>query len=430
MDIVVKNLPRSMVEISITLAWDEWSKHLSEAVGHISKEVRVEGFRKGKAPRRIIERKVGTGMVLAEAAEHAIQHSYPMVVKEKNLDVIGHPDVKLGAVKEGEALTYTVVTAVMPAIVIAPWRDAVKNENAKRVEKMEAVTDVEIDAELDRLAKMRSASITVDRAAENGDTLIIDFDVLVDGVPIEGGSAKDHAIVLGSGSFIPGFEEALIGMKAGDDKTFELPFPKEYHARHLAGRPATFSVGVKAVKIEQKPELTDAFAVTVGNFKTLAELRENIKEGIAEEKRMKAKESRRSALLDALVAKTDIEFPDVLLNDEIHRMLEEFRSQVSMMGLDFAEYLKHSKKTEEDLSKDWEPQARKRLSASLILEKIAKDEGIEVGSEEVEAEMNRALQYYRSTKDAEQKVDMEQLYRSAQGRLRNEAVFEMLENVK
>lgn len=263
----------------------------------------------------------------------------------------------------------------------------------------------------------------------NGDLLEIDFDVLVDGVPIEGGSAKNHPIVLGSGTFIPGFEEHLAGMKAGEDTKFELEFPKEYHAKHLAGQTATFLVEVKAVKEQKTPELNDSFAVTVGNFKTLAELRENIEKGIAEEKKAKAKEAHRSALLDALVAKTTIEFPDVLLQDEIHRMLQEFRSQVAMMGLDFAEYLKHAKKTEEELAKDWEPQAVKRLSASLILEQIAKDDGIEADSKAVEEEMNRALQYYRSAADAGKKVDMEQLYRSAQGRLRNEAVFAMLESI-
>jgi trigger factor len=208
-----------------------------------------------------------------------------------------------------------------------------------------------------------------------------------------------------------------------------LPFPKEYHAKHLAGKMATFSVGVKAVKEQKKPELNDSFAVTVGNFKTLAELRTNIEQGLSEEKKMKEKESHRSEILDALVAQTDIEFPDVLLQDEISRMLAEFRSQVASMGLDFADYLSHAKKTEEDLSKDWDPQARKRLSASMILEKIAHDEGVEVENEAVEAEMNRALQYYRTPGDAEKKVDMEALYRSAQGRLRNEAVFVMLEGI-
>ena len=183
------------------------------------------------------------------------------------------------------------------------------------------------------------------------------------------------------------------------------------------------------MKEEKAPELSDAFAVTVGNFKTIAELRENIEKGLGEEKKMKANEAHRSAILDALVAKTTIEFPEVLLRDEIHRMLQEFRSQVAMMGLDFAEYLKHSKKTEEELAKDWEPQAVKRLSASLILEKIAKDDGIEAESKAVEEEMNRALQYYRSAEDAGKKIDMEQLYRSAQGRLRSEAVFEMLEAI-
>ncbi len=418
-----------MVEMTITLPWEEWSKNLSEAVGHLSKEVRVEGFRKGKAPRRIIEQKVGAGMVLAEAAEHAVKHSYPNAVKEEKLDVIGHPDVKLGTVKEGEPLTYTVMTAVVPTVTMSDWRDDLKKVNAKRAAGVETVSAEEVDNELDRLAKMRAAFIVVDRAAKNGDTVEIDFDVLVDGVPIEGGSAKNHPLVLGSGAFIPGFEEALIGMKAGEDKTLTLPFPKEYHAKHLAGRDATFSVGVKKVSMEEKPELTDAFAVTVGNFKNMAELRKNIEEGIAEEKKMKAKETHRSNLLDALVAKTDIEFPDVLIHDELGRMLREFQSQVMMMGLDFAEYLKHAKKTEEELMKDWEPQAKKRLSASLVLEQIARDEHIEVKSEEVEAEMNRALQYYRSTKDAEKKVDMGELYRSAQGRLRNEAVFEMLEGI-
>ena len=429
MDVSVKKLPKSMVEMTITLSWEEWSKNLTEAVGHLSKEVRVEGFRKGKAPRRIIEQKVGSGMVFAEAAEHAIQHSYPLAVKEKGLDVIGHPDVKLGAVKENESLTYTVVTALVPAVTIGDWRDDLKKVNAKSDKEAVAVSKEEVDAELDRLAEMRAVGLTVEREAKNGDTLEIDFDVLVDGVPIEGGSAKNHPIVLGSGTFIPGFEERLVGMKAGEDTKFDLPFPKEYHAKHLAGKDATFSVEVKAVKVQQKPELNDAFAATVGSFKTLAELRLNIEKGLTEEKKMKAKEAHRSALLDALVAKTTIEFPEVLLQDEIHRMLHEFRSQVAMMGLDFAEYLKHSKKTEEELAKDWEPQAMKRLSASLVLEKIAMDEGIEADNEAVEAEMNRALQYYRSTQDAEKKVDMEQLYRSAQGRLRNEAVFEMLEKI-
>ncbi len=421
-----------MVEMTITLSWEEWSKNLSEAVGHLSKEVRVEGFRKGKAPRRIIEQKVGAGMVLAEAAEHAIQHSYPLAVKEKKLDVIGHPDVKLGAVKENESLTYTVVTAIVPEVTLSDWRDDLKKVNAqleKSTKDGVAVSEAEVDAELDRLAEMRSVGVMVDRAAANGDLLEIDFDVLVDGVPIEGGSAKNHPIVLGSGTFIPGFEEHLASMKAGEDTKFELEFPKEYHAKHLAGQMATFSVEVKAVKEQKKPELNDAFAATVGSFTTLLALRESVQKGLLEEKKAKTKESHRSALIDALVAKTMIEFPEVLLSDEIHRMLQEFRSQVAMMGLDFTEYLKHSKKTEEELAKDWEPQAKKRLSASLVLEKIAMDEGIEASSEAVEEEMNRALQYYRSTKDAEKKVDMEQLYRSAQGRLRNEAVFALLESL-
>jgi trigger factor len=429
MDIIVKNLPKSMVEMNITLSWEEWSKHVTEAVGHLSKEVRVEGFRKGKIPRRIIEQKVGTGMMLAEAAEHAIRHSYPLAVKERKLDVVGHPDVNLGAVKEGEALTYTVVTAVIPIVTIADWRPSVKKANAKFGKEPVSVSKEEVDAELDRLAKMRSVGMTVDRASVTGDTVEIDFDVLVDGVPIEGGSAKNHPLVLGSGTFIPGFEEQLTGVKAGEEKTFELPFPKEYHAKHLAGKMATFSVGVRSVKEQKKPELNDSFAVTVGNFKTLAELRTNIEQGLLEEKKMKEKESHRSEILDALVARTDIEFPDVLLQDEISRMLAEFRSQVASMGLDFADYLSHAKKTEEDLSKDWDPQARKRLSASMILEKIAHDEGVEVENEAVEAEMNRALQYYRTPGDAEKKVDMEALYRSAQGRLRNEAVFVMLEGI-
>ncbi|MFZ2299775.1 MAG: trigger factor [Candidatus Moraniibacteriota bacterium] len=430
MDITVKKLPQSKAEITVTLPWEEWKGALDHAARHLAQNAKVSGFRPGKAPRAVIEKRFGRQALLIEAAEHAVSHSYPKALAEQKIDAIGQPEVKLGKLAEHESLEYSVVTAVMPAVTLAAWKGDVKKANAEFAKKKDTIDDADIAAELQRLAEMRAKLVTVNREARTNDNVLVDFSVLQNGVLIENGESKKHPLVLGKGVFIPGFEEQLVGMKEGEGKTFELAFPSEYHAQHLAGKKATFQVKMGVVQEREIPAIDDAFAKSLGKFESLAKLTENMREGMLEEKKTKNKEDRRTRILDALVAKADIDFPDVLVQEELSRMAREFEMRIqSMMGINFSAYLSQMKKTEDELKQEWEPQAKKRLTAHIILDTLAKEEDIDIDSQEVEAEMNKTLSRYKDVKDIGKNIDMERLYAAARGQLLNEKVFEFLEKL-
>lgn len=276
---------------------------------------------------------------------------------------------------------------------------------------------------------MRAPLVTVDRPAGDGDTVLLDFVVTQDGVAIENGTSKNHPLQLGSHSFIPGFEEEVKGMSAGEEKTFALTFPKEYHAVYLAGKEAQFAVTIRAVQEMQVPELNDEFAKSLGAFESLEALKNNVREGMEAESAAQRKNEQRTALLDALVEKQSIEYPESLVQEELARIKAEFSNQLSRMGASFEDFLAQSKKTEEEMKTDWLPQAKKRVAAYLILDRIAVDENVFVESEEVEAEMNKALGYFKNVKDAEKNLDMAALYNVVSEQLRNEKVFQLLEGV-
>ncbi len=433
MDITVKKLPASQVEMKVTLAWDEWKKECDHAAEHVAKEVKVSGFRPGKAPRAIIEKRYGKGVVLHEAVEHAVSHAYERALIQEHIEAIGKPDTKLeSAIKEGEPLVFTVVTAVIPEVTIADtWKKSVKkaSQEHKKKEATLIVEPKEIEDELKRLALMRAKFITVNRPAALEDSVEVDFEVRVNGVIIEGGKSEKHALVLGKGVFIPGFEEMIVGMKEGEEKTFTLSFPDDYHAKHLAGNPAEFHVKLRLVQERDIPVLDDAFAKGLGAFESLEDLQKKISEGMLEEKRLHFKEEGRTALLDALVADTVIDFPEILVEEEQNRMASEFQLQIENMGMPFEQYLERVGKSLDALKQDWIEQAKKRLAAGLILEKLAQEDQIEVDSKDVEHEMNIILQQYKRVQDAEKNIDLERLYTATRGRLRNEKVFEMLEKL-
>lgn len=429
MDVTVKKLPQSKVEMKIVLPWDEWKDEMGHAAGHLAKEVKVAGFRPGKAPRDVIEKRFGKGAILAEAAEHAVSHSYPRALENEKFDAIGHPEVKLGKLAEGETLEYSVVTAIMPEVKLKSWQDAVKKINKEFAKKEDVVEEKEVTEELERLAAMRAKFVTVAREAKLDDNVLIDFTVSQDGAVIEGGKSENHPLVLGSGVFIPGFEEEIAGMKEGEEKRFALAFPAEYHAKHLAGKSAEFAVKVRAVQEREIPAIDDAFAQGLGNFESLEKLKESVRSGMLEEKKGKRREERRSQMLDALVEKADIEYPRVLVEEELNRMIREFENQVRSMGIDFATYLEQAGKTEEGMRQEWEPQGKKRLAAHLILGALAEEESIAVDSKEIEDEMNRALQYYKDVKDIGKNMDMGRLYDAIRGQLTNEKVFAWLESL-
>ena len=426
----IKKLSGSQNEIKVCVPWDEWKKYIDAAAADFSKEIKIQGFRSGKAPRDMVEKKVGKGALLEAAAQRAIQGTYPKIVMENKIDAIGAPKAEILKLAEGNDLEYKVVCAVIPEVAMKPWEKAVEKINKEYSKKKTDVSEEEINKEMENIAKGRVQHVKVEREAKDGDNVILDFEVKRDGVPIENGSSKNHPLILGRGVFIPGFEEQIIGMKAGETKDFELTFPKDYHEKGLAGNPAQFTVTVNEVQERKTPELSDDFAKSLGKFKDLSDMRKSVTEGMEEEKKHELKEKRRGEIIDALVESTKVELPEVLIHEELHKMINEFEMQLQGMGMSFDQYLQQIGKKIDELEHEWEPQAIKRIKAALALEEVAKEKKVEITSEEVEAEMNKTLAQYKKIKDVEKNIDLGKLYNYIKGMLQNEKVLAMLENIK
>jgi len=428
---MIKKLTGSKIEITREIPSDVWEKYIASAVADAASEFKFQGFRPGKAPRNLVEQKVGKDLILNNAAEKAIRKDYVDYVTAEKLDVIGMPEVKLEHLAEGEAMTYKALVAVMPEIEIDPkYKEEVKKVNAEFSGKTTEADEKEVDLELERLANSRAKLVTVMREAKNEDAVEIDFSVLVGGVPIEGGTSKNHGLVIGKGVFIPGFEENLIGMKEGDEKEFELNFPKDYHKEDLKGKLATFKVKMNMVQEREIPKVDDEFAKSLGNFENLEAIKKNMREGMAHENEHRIKEERNAKYIEAMISNFKGELPEVMISEETKKMMHEFEHQVGSMGMTMDDYLARIGKKKEDMEKDWKPQAEKRVKSALALREIAKDESIEVPHDEIEAEMNKTLQYYKSVKNVEKDIDLERLYSYTKITLENDKVFEMLEKVK
>ncbi len=427
---MIKNLPKSRIEIELTVPWSEWEKQIVFAVSEIGEEFKFPGFRSGKAPRSLVEQKVGKEMILNRAAEKAIGKSYNNFIGKEKISVIGNPQVEIEKIIENEDLIFKAITAVMPKISVKPdYRLGIKKINEEYGKKKFEVDATDVDLELDKLVNSRVKLITVRRPAKNNDNIEIDFTVSVDGKNIENGESKNHSLVIGKGVFIPGFEDKLIGMSENEEKEFKLAFPADYYKKDLAGKTADFKVRINLVQERQFPEINNDFAVSVGNFKNLDELKKNIKDGMEHENKHRIKEERNVEYLDEIVKNVDGEIPDALIADETRRMLEEFKAQIQSAGIELDKYLSGLKKTEEELTAEWQPQAEKRIKSALALKEIAKLEEINIDTKEIEAEMNKTLQYYRNVKDFEKNVDMERLYSYTKGILENDKVFEILEKI-
>lgn len=426
----IKKLPKSQAEITVTVSWDEWEKFINEAAVDYSKEIKIQGFRAGKAPRNMVEEKVGKAALLDAAAQKAVQATYPKVVVSEKIEAIGKPQAQILKLAEGNDLVYKIDTDIIPEAKIKPYKSSVEKINKQYDKKTNDVTEEEVTKEIEEIAKSRVQHIKVDRAAQEGDNVILDFEVKQSGVPIENGTSKNHPMILGRGVFIPGFEENVIGMKAGEVKDFELAFPEDYHAKNLAGKPAQFTVTVNIIEERKSPEVTDEFAKSLGKFKDLQDMRKSVKEGMEDEKKNELKEKRRAEIIDALIEQTEVELPHVLIHEELHKMIGEFEMQLQGMGITFDQYLMQIGKSIDELEKEWEPQAIKRIKAALALEEVAKDREIEVPSEEVEAEMNKTMAQYKDVKDIEKNIDLARLYNYVKGMMQNEKVLEMLERIK
>ncbi len=428
MKVDIKKLPHSEVELNFELDPKEWGVFIDEAAKEIGQGITLDGFRPGKAPKEKLIEKIGWGKVLEKAAESAARRSYVQALIDYKIEAIGLPKIEIKKIAPDNPFEFTAQVAIIPEIKLPDYKMIASQEPLPKEESLK-VTDQEKESSLEWLRQSRAKFITVSRPSATGDRIEIDFVVKKDGQIISGGQSQNHPLVIGENKFIPGFEENLIGLKEGEEKNFSLVFPEDYSQKDLAGQLVDFEIKMKLVQERQLPELNDDFARSLGNFKDLEQLKKSIESGLTEEKRIKAKDAWRIKVLENISQKIDVDLPEILINNELDKMIKELEVSLEQMGLKLADYLKNIKKEERDLREEWTAKARERVLAALVLETIALQEKIIVTDAEAEEETNKFLLRFKDIAQAESQIDIKRLLEYNKSRLRNEKVFEFLENL-
>ncbi len=389
MSVQVENLEKNMAKLTIELPAEELEKAMQAAYMKEKSKISLPGFRKGKVPRHMIEKMYGPEIFFEDAANTLITQSYPQAVDESGIEIVSRPDIDITQIEKGKAFIYTAEVAVKPEVTLGEY----KGVTVTKVDT--AVTEEEMDAEIDRERQSNARTITVeDRAVEDGDTAVIDFEGFVDGVAFEGGKGENHSLVIGSHSFIDNFEEQLIGKNTGDMLDVNVTFPEEYHAPDLAGKPAVFKVKINEIKTNELPELDDEFAQDVSEFDTLAEYKEDVKKKLAERKAENAKRTQEEEAIQKIVEMSQMEIPDAMVNTQAGALVDDFANRISQQGLSLEQYAQLTGTTVEQMLEQMKPEALKRIQSSLVLEAIAEKEDIQVSEEDVEAEIGRMAEMY------------------------------------
>ncbi|OMP67527.1 trigger factor [Domibacillus epiphyticus] len=375
-------------------------KGLDTAFQKVVKTINVPGFRKGKMPRPLFEQRFGVEALYQDAIDAILPEAYSNAIDEAGIEPVDRPEIDVEQFEKGKPFIFKATVTVKPEVKLGEYKGL---EVAKESTE---VTDEDVDQELKDLQK-RHAELVVkeDGAVENDDTVVIDFEGFVNGEAFEGGQAENYSIVIGSGTFIPGFEDQLVGMKAGEEKDVEVTFPEEYHAEELAGKPAVFKVKLHEVKAQELPELNDDFAKeTDEEVETLADLKAKIKERLAEQKQSASEQKLRDDLVDKAVANAETDVPEVMIDSEIDRMLQEFTQNLSMQGMNLDLYYQFSGQTEADLRGQMKENAETRVRTSLTLEAIAVAENLEPTDEDVDAEVSKMAEQFGLSKEDIQKA--------------------------
>ena len=394
MSLQVEKMEKNMAKLTIEVSAEELDKAMQNAYLKARGKISIPGFRKGKAPRKMIEQVYGKGIVLEDAANALIPEHYSKALEECDLEIVSQPEMDVTQAEPGKAFIFTAEVAVQPEVTLGEYKGV-------EVPKSETeVTDEDIDAEIKKEQEKNSRTVTVeDRGAENGDITTIDFEGFVDGVAFEGGKGTDYPLTLGSGSFIPGFEDQLVGAKAGDHVEVNVTFPEEYQAAELAGKAAVFQCDVNKVETKELPELDDDFAQDVSEFDTLAEYREDVKKNLTEKKEKEARAAKENAAVDKAIENAEMEIPDAMLNTQVRQMMNDFASRMQSQGLTMEQYFQFTGMTAEKMQEEMKPQALKRIQTRLVLEKIAETENIEVSEDEVNEEISKMAEMYKMEAD-------------------------------
>ena len=387
-----EKIEKNLGVLEVEVGADRVAAALDKAFNKVVKKANVPGFRKGKVPRPIFESRFGVESLYQDAIDILLPEAYGEAVEQTDIFPVDRPEVDIEQFAKGQPFIFKAKITVKPEVKLGEYKGL-----EVPVQKAE-VTDEELDAELTRLQE-RHAELAVieEEAAVNGDITVIDFDGSVDGVPFEGGKAERHSLELGSNSFIPGFEEQVVGMSTGDFKDVEVTFPEEYHAAELAGKVAVFKVKLHEIKRKQLPALDDEFAKDVSEFDTLEEYKADLKAQLESRKQEELKGVRETAVVDKAAANAEVEIPDAMIASEVENMVRDFDTRLRQQGMNMDMFLSFSGQTREDLQEQMKGDAEKRVRNNLVLEVIAKEEKIEVSEEEVTQELATMAEAYKRT---------------------------------
>ena len=401
MSVQVENLEKNMAKLTITVSADKFEKAMQEAYKKQRSRIHIPGFRKGKVPRAMIEKAYGPEVFYDDAANFVINEEYPQAMDESGLEIVSRPEIEVTQIEKGKEFVFTAEVAVKPDVTLGEYKGVT-------VTKAEAViTEEEVDAEIENTRNMQARTIDVtDRAVEDGDTVIIDFEGFVDGVPFDGGKGENHSLEIGSHSFIDNFEEQLIGKNAGDDVEVHVTFPEQYHAQELAGKyhaqelagkPAVFKVKIHTIKAKEVPELNDEFISDISEFETVEEYKEDVRAKLLKRKEDSVKGAKEDEAIQKIIDASVMDIPEPMIDMQCENMIQEFEGRISQQGLTLEQYMQFSGSNVERMKEQVRPEAIQRIQSSLVLEKIAKEENIEITEEEINAQIEKMASVYGMT---------------------------------
>ena len=394
MSLQVEKLEKNMAKLTIEVSAEDLDKAMEKAYQKQKSRISLPGFRKGKAPRKMIESMYGKGVFMEDAVNSLVPQEYTKALGECDLEIVSQPEINVTQMEPGKALIFTADVAVKPEVTLGDYKGV-------EVPKSEiAVTDEEVDAEVKKEQDKNARTVAVeDRAAANGDITTIDFEGFVDGVAFEGGKGTDYALTLGSGTFIPGFEDQLVGANTGDHVEVKVTFPEEYQAKELAGKEAVFQCDVKKIETKEVPELDDEFAKDVSEFDTLAEYKEDVKKKLTEKKEKEARTAKENAAVDKAIENAQMDIPELMTKTECRQMMDDFSRRMQQQGLSMEQYFQFTGQSMDKMMEDMKPQALKRIQTRLVLEKVAEAENIQPSEEEITEEIQKMADAYKMEAD-------------------------------
>ncbi|MCR5234255.1 MAG: trigger factor [Lachnospiraceae bacterium] len=390
MSLKVENLEHNMAKLTIEVAAEEFVKATTEAYKKNKNKISVPGFRKGKVPQSMIEKMYGPEIFYEDAANIIIPDAYEKELSEhKEIEVVSQPKIDVEQCRKGEPFIFTAEVALKPSVEIGKYK-GVKIDKIDR-----SVSDEEVDKAIDRERESNARTISVeDRPVKDKDMTIIDFEGFVDGEAFEGGKGENYPLTIGSGSFIPGFEEQLIGAGIDEEVEVKVTFPEDYHAEELKGKDAVFKVTVHEIKEKELPELDDEFASEVSEFDTLAEYREDVKKKLTEKKEADARTKKEDAVIEAIVNDSKMDIPEPMIETQARQMAQNYANNLQQQGLTLEQYFQFTGMNMESFLEQMKPGAKKRIESRLVLEAVAKEEGFEVTDEDIDNEINRMAEQY------------------------------------